>query len=72
MSIDHFIRNKTDEQKRNISLDFDMEPGKLLIPTHVLQAIMEGLIRNSIEATPDGGNVTVTGRARGGRVPFKG
>ena len=67
LSIDHFIRNKTDEQKRNISLDFDMEPGKLLIPTHVLQAIMEGLIRNSIEATPDGGNVTVTGRARGGR-----
>ncbi len=71
LSIDHLIRNKTDEQKRKISLDFDMEPGKLLIPTHVLQAIMEGLIRNSIEATPDGGNVKVTGRARGGRYLLK-
>lgn len=70
-SIGQFIRNKADEQKRKVSLDFDMAPGKLLIPTHVLQAIMEGLIRNAIEATPDGGKVTVTGQAKGDRYILK-
>jgi signal transduction histidine kinase len=71
LSVGQFIRNKADEQKRKVSLDFDMEPGKLLIPTHVLQAIMEGLIRNAIEATPDGGKVTVTGQAKGDRYILK-
>ncbi|MGO8820635.1 MAG: GAF domain-containing protein [Desulfomonilaceae bacterium] len=71
LSIGQFIRNRADEQKRKVSLDFDMEPGKLLIPTHVLQAIMEGLIRNAIEATPDGGKVTVTGQAKGDRYILK-
>ncbi|MCX5874093.1 MAG: GAF domain-containing protein [Deltaproteobacteria bacterium] len=71
MSISKFIQAKTDEQERKLSLNFDMESAKLLIPTHVLQAIMEGLIRNAIEATPDGGRVDITGRTKGDRYIFK-
>ncbi|MGO8878651.1 MAG: GAF domain-containing protein [Desulfomonilaceae bacterium] len=71
LSIGQFTRNRADEQKRKVSLDFHLEPGKLLIPTHVLQAIMEGLIRNAIEATPDGGKVTVTGQVKGDRYLLK-
>ena len=45
VSIAQFVRVKADGQKRDVGITFDMEPGNLLIPTHVLQAIMEGLIR---------------------------
>ncbi|MGC8658234.1 MAG: GAF domain-containing protein [Desulfomonilaceae bacterium] len=61
------IRERAEEQNRKVSLNFNMESGKLLIPTHVLHAIMEGLIRNAIEATPDGGRVDVTGTTKGDR-----
>ncbi len=71
LSMGKLIQEKADEQMRKVSLNFDMESGKLLIPTHVLQAIMEGLVRNAIEATPDGGWVDVTGRTRGGRYLLK-
>jgi GAF domain-containing protein len=66
-SMSQFIQQKADDQKRKVAINFNLEQGKLLIPTHVLQAIMEGLIRNAIEATPDGGRVDVLGRTKGGR-----
>jgi GAF domain-containing protein len=67
VSIAQFVRVKADGQKRDVGITFDMEPGNLLIPTHVLQAIMEGLIRNAIEATPDGCQVRVVGKIKGSR-----
>lgn len=58
-----FVRSKAEHQGRDVTVDFDLENNaEILIPSHVLQAIMEGLIRNAIEATPDGGLVSVTGR----------
>ena len=66
-----YIRSKADHEGRKVSLDFDLENhAELLIPGHVLQAIMEGLIRNAIEATPDHGIVSVTGRMKGNRYVF--
>ncbi len=63
--------SKADHEGRKVSLDFDLENhAELLIPGHVLQAIMEGLIRNAIEATPDHGTVSVTGRMKGNRYVF--
>ncbi len=56
------IRKRAKEAGRNVTLDFQLhDTAELLIPGHVLQAIMEGLIRNAIEATPDHGLVKVTG-----------
>jgi len=66
-----YIRSKAEHEGRTVSLDFDLENrAELMIPGHVLQAIMEGLIRNAIEATPDHGTVTVTGRLKGERYVF--
>ncbi len=71
-SIFEYIRSKADEEARKVELDFDLENlARVLIPGHVLQAIVEGLIRNAIEATPDNGSVDVTGRVRGDRYIFK-
>jgi GAF domain-containing protein len=65
-----FIEAKAQEQKRILNLEFDLQEAELLIPGHVLRAIMEGLIRNSIEATPDNGSVYVTGHVKGERYIF--
>ncbi|MCX5861732.1 MAG: GAF domain-containing protein [Desulfomonile sp.] len=62
-----YIRSKADKEKRQVRLDFDLQDGELLISCNVLQAIMEGLIRNAIEATPNHGLVRVTGRVKGNR-----
>ncbi len=63
-----YIKAKAAEQKRKLEIKFDFEnDAKLLIPSPALRAIMEGLIKNAIEATPDGGEVKVTGRKRGSR-----
>lgn len=66
-----FIRAKAKEQQRNVKLTFDLEEGELFIPKPVLHAIIEGLIRNAIEATPDNGKVEVTGNIKGNRYIFK-
>ena len=62
-----YIRSKADQEKRDVKLDFELQDGELLIPGHVLHAVMEGLIRNAIEATPDKGLVKVNGRVKGNR-----
>lgn len=67
VSVFDFVKAKSEEQKRILNLEFDLEDGELLIPGHVLRAIMEGLIRNAVEATPDHGSVFVTGRVEGER-----
>jgi GAF domain-containing protein len=62
------IKAKAAEQHRKVDIKFDVQnDSKLLIPNHALRAIMIGLIKNAIEATPDGGEVLVTGRKRGPR-----
>jgi signal transduction histidine kinase len=66
-----FVKSRAEHEYRKIALTFDLEQADLFIPSHVLQAIMEGLVRNAIEAVPDGGTVTVTGRASGDRYIFK-
>jgi GAF domain-containing protein len=62
-----YVTSMAAEEQREVDIRFDLEDGDLLIPGHVLHAIMEGLIRNAIEATPDKGAVTVTGRMNGDR-----
>lgn len=62
-----YIRSKAEKERRQVRLEFDLNDGDLLMPGHILQAIMEGLIRNAIEATPDHGLVKVTGRVKGNR-----
>ena len=36
-------------ENRTVNLSFSLQDADLMIPDHVLQAIMEGLIRNAIE-----------------------
>ncbi|MFH0821808.1 MAG: GAF domain-containing sensor histidine kinase [Pseudomonadota bacterium] len=67
-----FCTEKVEEEKRRIELVFDMEnSAEVMIPPHVLHSIMEGLIRNALEATPDMGLVVVSGRTQGKRYVFK-
>jgi GAF domain-containing protein len=67
-----FVEKQATEQSRSVELVFDMEnDSEVLIPGHVLKAIMVGLMRNAVEATPDRGLVTVIGRAQGGRYLYK-
>jgi GAF domain-containing protein len=65
------IRQKAKEAGRNVMLDFNLDDNaELFMPGHVLSAIMEGLIRNAIEATPEHGLVLVTGYTKGDRYIF--
>ena len=49
---------------RDIRLDLRLEPvAAVLIPAEVMEKIVEGLVKNAIENTPDGGRVTVVVRA---------
>ena len=60
------IKGKAAEIGRKVRVDFRLNnTAELLIPSHVLQAVIEGLIRNAIEATPDHGLVKVTGGLQG-------
>jgi GAF domain-containing protein len=63
---EHVSRKVTDQQ-RYLSISFDLDDCRLLIPQNVLYAVMEGLIRNAIEATPDCGSVSIVGRSKGDR-----
>jgi len=60
------IRDKAVQRERLVDLVCELENGaQVLLPTHVLDAAVEGLVRNAIEATPDHGKVTVSGRKVG-------
>lgn len=66
-----YIRSRADHEKRKVNLRVDLEnTAELFLPPHVLQAVMEGLVRNAIEATPDGGMVKVTGQVKEERYIF--
>jgi GAF domain-containing protein len=65
--VHNYVRSRAEEQHRKVDLSFDLDEAELLIPGHVLQAVMEGLVRNAVEAVPDGGHVHVTGRTNSDR-----
>jgi len=65
-------RSKAEAEQRQVSLKSDLEnTACILIPRDVLEIIMEGLIRNAIEATPDKGRVDVVGRVQDDRYILK-
>jgi signal transduction histidine kinase len=65
-SVLDYVRDEVARQNRRLNLTFDLHNGsEALIPDLVLHAIIEGLVRNAVEATPDDGLVTVRGRPRG-------
>ena len=65
-----YIRSRA--EKRKVKLEFDLSDGaQILIPGHVLQVVVEGLVRNAIEATPDNGLVQVIGRVKGDRYVLR-
>jgi GAF domain-containing protein/uncharacterized protein YcfJ len=67
-----YIRLMAEHESREVALDIDLNNSShILITGQALQAVIEGLVRNAVEATPDGGKVTVTGRVNGGRYILK-
>lgn len=66
-----YVRSRAEDEHRKVDLSFDLDEAQLLIPGHVLQAVMEGVVRNAIEAVPDGGQVRVTGRNIGDRYVLR-
>ncbi len=69
--VQQFVTSKAEDERRKINFTFDLEEAELLIPRHVLEAIIEGLVRNAVEATPDGGSVAVTGQMMNDRYLVK-
>jgi PAS domain S-box-containing protein len=54
---------------RRVELTQHLEPtGPIFMPTDPLAKVVEGLVRNAVENTPDGGRVAVAVRPRGGSV----
>jgi len=56
------VRTEVEGRGRRLNLVFDLDNhSEVVIPDLVLYAIIEGLIRNAVEATPDNGKVQVRG-----------
>jgi PAS domain S-box-containing protein len=55
------LRNRFSHRKIRLVTEADAVPS-IFIPTDVLSKIVDGLIRNAIENTPDGGRIMVTVR----------
>jgi signal transduction histidine kinase len=54
---------------RNVDLTLCFEPvGAVLIPEKALRKVVEGLVRNAVENTPDGGKAEVSVQRRGNGV----
>jgi signal transduction histidine kinase len=54
---------------RNVSIQVKLEPGiSIRIPTEVLNKVVDGLIRNAVENTPDHGTITITVQQKGGKA----
>ncbi len=65
-SVLDYVRDEVTRQNRRLNLTFDLHNGsEVFIPDLVLHAIIEGLVRNAVEATPDDGLVMVRGRPSG-------
>ncbi|MBC2709994.1 MAG: PAS domain S-box protein [Desulfosarcina sp.] len=68
IALDHLVEKHLEALKpsfahRHIRLDTCLEPvAPVLIPAEVMEKIVEGLIKNAIENTPDQGQVTVVVR----------
>ena len=69
--VHEYVTSQAENEHRKIDLLFNLEEAELLIPSHVLHAVMEGLVRNAIEAVPDGGTVDVSGHVSGDRYILK-
>jgi GAF domain-containing protein len=62
------IRERARALGRTVTLQHDLQPdADLMLPSHVLWVILEGLVRNAIEATPDHGLVQVSAAVKGDR-----
>ncbi len=68
IALDQLVRRHLDTLKprfahRQVHLETRLEPvASVLIPAEVMEKIVEGLVRNAIENTPDQGRVTVVVR----------
>ncbi len=66
------IRGRITQQQRTVDLECALaNEAHVLIPSHVLDAVIEGLVRNAVEATPDHGKVTVSGKKTGTRYVLR-
>lgn len=56
------VRSEAESRGRRLNLVFDLDnDSDVVIPDLVLYAIIEGLVRNAVEATPDNGKIEVRG-----------
>jgi PAS domain S-box-containing protein len=68
IALDQLVKNHLDALKprfahRDICLETRLEPvAPVLVPAEVMEKIVEGLVKNAIENTPDQGRVTVVVR----------
>lgn len=57
---------------RKVAIDFSSHDGRMVyIPHGILEKIVDGLIRNAIENTPDGGSIKITVNPRGNRTVLR-
>jgi signal transduction histidine kinase len=70
-SVIEYVRNEMSKQDRHLNLIVELDSGsEIMLPNIVLHAIMEGLVRNAVESTPDNGTVSVRGRSNGNFYVF--
>ncbi len=69
LRIDHFVRERITAlgprfAHRSVRIDSDLHPvPEIHLPRDVLQKVFDGLLRNAVENTPDGGRITVSTRS---------
>jgi signal transduction histidine kinase len=57
------VRSELNSQGRNLDLQLSLDDNsEVLIPELVLHAVIEGLVRNAVHATPDSGKITILGK----------
>lgn len=71
LEVFNYAKSRAEKIGRGVRMEFLMENStEILMPKDTLQAIVEGIIRNAVEATPDHGVVKVSGAPRGERYIF--
>lgn len=58
-------------ERLRVRWDLDEVPGELPIPALSLQPLLENAVYHGIQARPDGGELTVTGRWQGGELRLR-